>query len=96
MSSSSFESQRSIRSSASLQSAASYRSGNDNHVLGYETLIRRICSIAIRVKDYLYILFLSAASNSSWWSIGSFSNFQAGGIMDPKAMNRAPRVRIRH
>ena len=35
-----------------------------------------------------------AASNSSWFSIGSFSNFQAGGIMDPRAMNRAPRVSV--
>ena len=32
------------------------------------------------------------ASTGSWFSIGSFSNFQAGGIIDPRAMNRAPRV----
>ena len=59
MSSSSFESQRSIRSSASLQSAASYRSGNDYHMLGFEILIKIMYghSNAIRFNDYLNSYF---------------------------------------
>ena len=34
----------------------------------------------------------SGVSNSSWFSIGSLSNFQASRILDSKAINRPPRV----
>ena len=44
------------------------------------------------LTEILLQLYILAASNSSWFSIGSFSNFQAGGIVDPRTMNRAPRV----
>ena len=44
------------------------------------------------LTEILFQFYVLAASNSSWFSIGSFSNFQAGGIVDPRAMNRAPRV----
>ncbi len=35
----------------------------------------------------------SVASAQSWFSIGSLSNFQAGGVMDSATFARAPRVR---
>ena len=44
------------------------------------------------LPEILFQFHILAVSNSSWFSIGSFSNFQAGGIVDPRAMNRAPRV----
>ena len=91
MSSSSFESQRSIRSSTSIQSAASYKSGMSFSIkIDFDFHVH-----IVKLYNFTEILlkfYISAASNSSWFSIGSFSNFQAGGIVDPRAMNRAPRV----
>ena len=90
MSSSSFESQRSIRSSTSIQSAASYKSGMSFSI---DIDIRFLkYGLIYNLPEILFQFHILAASNSSWFSIGSFSNFQAGGIVDPRAMNRAPRV----
>ena len=36
----------------------------------------------------------SGVSNSSWFSIGSLSNFQASRIIDAKTINRPPRVSV--
>ena len=52
-----------------------------------------IDGLMYNLTEILFQFYILAASNSSWFSIGSFSNFQAGGIVDPRAMNRAPRVR---
>ena len=35
----------------------------------------------------------SVGSNNSWFSIGSFSSFQAGGFVDSRTISRTPRVR---
>ena len=92
MSSSSFESQRSIRSSTSIQSAASYKSGMSFSINTDFWFPQYIYGLLYNFTEILLQFYISAASNSSWFSIGSFSNFQAGGIVDPRAMNRAPRV----
>ena len=92
MSSSSFESQRSIRSSTSIQSAASYKSGMSFLINIDFRFPHTYYGLVYNFTLIMLQFHISAASNSSWWSIGSFSNFQAGGIVDPRAMNRAPRV----
>ena len=94
MSSSSFESQRSIRSSTSIQSAASYKSGMffSINIDFWFPHTHYIYGLMYNLTEILFWFYTLAASNSSWFSIGSFSNFQAGGIVDPRAMNRAPRV----
>ena len=62
----------------------------DKYWLSISTYI--IYGLLYNFTEILLQFYISAASNSSWFSIGSFSNFQAGGIVDPRAMNRAPRV----
>ena len=54
--------------------------------------LRNIYGLMYTLTEIRFQFYILAASNSSWFSIGSFSNFQAGGIVDPRAMNRAPRV----
>ncbi len=36
----------------------------------------------------------ASASAQSWFSIGSLSNFQAGGVIDSNVFAKAPRVRL--